>query len=491
MVKYELYDSIFEPICVINNDNEIIYYNHFFASFFKKSPRVLKKSPKLSSLFTGFDIEHFLEDIHDVKVGPEVEIFLDDQTFYHVVIKVIESENNEKVICFNDISIEKNLYTKYRFQIEELKQIHNQIIQADKLSTIGEITATISHEISNPLTIASGNIELISVLLAGEELKEQSIINESINDTRESIDRITKIVKGLKSFLHNKDSDKKFMSLEDIIEKSLTLLKLPIEQNQIELDFSPSTSSIVKVNPIEIEQVIINLITNAIHALTEAQTASPKIAITISSNDVCYLLTIKDNGPGIPKENQDKIFDSFFTTKEVGEGTGLGLSISSKIIDSYSGSLELIDSKSGCEFQITLPKMETTTFTDSELSTNHDFKKVLVIDNEPKILNLFTNFFAQGPITLIFASNAVEAKRILDGTDVDAIITDYDMPKVNGVEFAKDIIDLGIEVPTYIMSGIADRAKIEKNNEVKGFIEKPFNKEDILNMLGIKNEEQG
>ncbi|WP_412471722.1 ATP-binding protein [Halobacteriovorax sp. RT-1-4] len=490
MAKYELYDSIFEPICVINNDNEIVYYNHFFASFFKKSPRVLKKSPKLSTLFTGFDIEDFLEDMNDVKVGPEVEIFLEDQTFYHVIIKAIESDNNEKVICFNDISIEKNLYTKYRYQIEELKQIHNQIIQADKLSTIGEITATISHEISNPLTIASGNIELISVLLAGEELKENDIIHESISDTRESIDRITKIVKGLKSFLHNRESDKKFITLEDIINKSLTLLKLPLEQNQISLDFNVNTSSIVKVNPIEIEQVIINLVTNAIHALGEVNTKDPKISLSISSNDVCYIITVKDNGRGIPEENRGKIFDSFFTTKEVGEGTGLGLSISSKIIDSYSGSLELIDTKTGCEFQITLPKMETTTFTDSELSVNHSFQKVLIIDNEPKILNLFTNFFAKGPITLIFASSAIEAKRILEGTDVDAIITDYDMPNMNGVEFAKDIIKNGLNTPTFVMSGVADKSKFDNHKEIKGFIEKPFNREDILNMLGIKNEEQ-
>lgn len=486
--SYSLYDSIFEPICVINNKYEIVYYNHYFASFFKKSPRILKKTPLLQSLFTGVNIEEFVEGVSDVKIGPEVQIFLEDQSFYHVIIKAIQSDK-EIIVCFNDISIEKNLYTKYRYQIEELKEIHNQIIQADKLSTIGEITATISHEISNPLTIASGNLELIEALISNEEIQSKEIITNSIDDTRESINRITKIVKGLKSFLHNKDNEKKFISLEKIIFNSLSLLKVPLEQSGVTFTFDKSTSSIIKANPIEIEQVVINILTNAIHALVDADIESPHIDISIRRNDVCYMVNIIDNGPGIAQENRDQIFESFFTTKEVGEGTGLGLAISSKIIDSYSGSLKLIDTDKGCNFEITLPKMETTSFTDSELSINHNFQKILVIDNEPKILNLFTNYFKDGPINLIFASNAIEAKRILVGSHVDAIITDYDMPEENGVEFAKNLVELGNDIPTFIMSGVTDKEQIQQYKEIKGFIEKPFNKEDILKVLKLNNGE--
>ncbi len=488
MKDYSLYDSVFEPICVINDKYEITYYNHFFASFFKKSPRILKKGPTLQSLFTGFELGNFLEDAKDIKIGPEVEIFLDDQTFYHVIIKSIECEDGH-VICFNDISIEKNLYTKYRYQIEELKNIHNQIIQADKLSTIGEITATISHEISNPLTIASGNLELIDALLLNAQIEAKDIITASVEDTKDSINRITKIIKGLKGFLHNKDSEKKFVSLEKIITNSLSLLKVPLDQNGIKATFNPNTYSIICANPIEIEQVIINIVTNAIHALVDAQVANPTIDINLSANDVCYVLNIVDNGPGIAPENQERIFESFFTTKEVGEGTGLGLAISSKIIDSYSGVLRHIPETSGCHFEMTLPKMETTSFTDSELSVNHDYKKVLVIDNEPQILNLLASFFEYGPINLIFASSAEEAKRILTGTVVDAILSDFDMPETNGVEFAKEVLEDGYDIPTYIMSGVAAEKDITKHSEVKGFIAKPFTKEDILNTLGIKDGE--
>ncbi|AYF43569.1 MULTISPECIES: hybrid sensor histidine kinase/response regulator [Halobacteriovorax] len=488
MSNYNLYDSIFEPICVVNKSNEIVYYNHYFASFFKKSPRILKKGPKLRSLFTGFEIESFLYDIQGVKVGPEVEIYLDDQTFYHVIIKAIEA-NDEKIVCFNDISIEKNLYTKYRYQIEELKEIHNQIIQADKLSTIGEITATISHEISNPLTIASGNLELVDALISNENIESKDLITGSIHDTKDSIDRITKIIKGLKSFLHNKDSNKKFISVEKVVERSLSLLKVPLEQDGIKVEFDCKSSSIILANPIEMEQVIINLVTNAIHALVDAKVASPTITITITKDDVCHIINVIDNGPGINAENKDQIFESFFTTKEVGEGTGLGLAISSKIIDSYSGSLKLVDSDSGCNFEITLPKMETTSFTDSELSINLDFKRVLVIDNEPQILNLFAKYFKDGPVNLIFASDAIEAQRLLLGTNVDAIITDYDMPEKNGVEFAKELASQGDETPVFIMSGVAQKNLIAGYQEIKGFLEKPFEKEDILDLLGIKSEE--
>ena len=207
-MSFNYLDSLFEPVAIIDSNRSIIYYNHYFSTFFKASPRVIKKLNRIGELFTGFDLTDLIEksiSSKSIQISKEVEIKTQDNTEYHVVFKVVPHEENF-LVSINDITIEKSLYTKYRYQIDELKSVHNQIIQADKLTTIGEITASISHEVSNPLTIASGTIELLKALTEEGDLDSQSeMITSCINDVDEAFARINSIIKGMKDFLHNND----------------------------------------------------------------------------------------------------------------------------------------------------------------------------------------------------------------------------------------------------------------------------------------------
>jgi len=500
-MNFSYLDSVFEPIIILNKNKEIIYYNHYFSSFFKSSPRILKKIKCIGELFIGYEISGLLDkaiQTNGVQLSKEELITLPDQTEYHVVFKVVPQEDNI-MICLNDITIEKSLYTKYRYQIDELKSVHNQIIQADKLTTIGEITASISHEVSNPLTIASGTIELLKALTEEGSLDEQSeTISTCINDVDEAFARINSIIKGMKNFLHNNEenNDCEYISIEDSLDSSIKLLGPSLNQSNIEIKLQMPGDSIIFANNIKLEQVFVNLLKNSIDALKEVK--SPIIDISLESNGVCYDIHFKDNGEGIPENLKEKIFESFFTTKDVGEGTGLGLAISSKIIDSYQGTLETIDSKNGSHFKISLPKMEVTSFSNTALASGLDtesgFLTILVVDNEPKILNLIDKVVSDLGHQLICASSKDEALNTIQDFNVDLIITDFHMPNGNGDDLAKAIRDNQVSTPIFYLTSELDERKFNEDVEsfgISGLISKPFSSEDILEVISIvKGEEK-
>lgn len=486
-------DSIFEPIALVDESGKLTYYNHYFSSFFKASPRVLKKIKGINELFSGFDILDLLsksKESNSIQVSKEVLINLSDMSEYHVVFKIVPQDDQQYLICINDISIEKNLYTKYRYQIDELKSIHNQIIQADKLTTIGEITASISHEVSNPLTIASGTLELLKALTEEGDLDSQSeMINTCINDIDESFSRINSIIKGMKNFLHQNEEDHlEYIAIEDSLNSALNLLEGTIKQNNIKVTSPQSENSIVFANPTKLEQVFINLVKNSVDALSNQ--ADSEIEIKLNQTNVCYEIDFIDNGIGINDESKAKIFESFYTTKDVGEGTGLGLAISTKIIESYQGSIELVDSNKGAHFKITIPKMELTSVSNTTLAsgidTDSNFLSILVVDNEPKILNLLNNYISELGHQLICASNILEAQKTIDNYDVDLIITDFFMPQGNGDELAKAIRDKQIETPIYYLSAKIEDSKLKQDMakfNISGLIDKPFEKKDIEEVL--------
>ncbi len=505
-MNFEILDSLFEPIVIVNKDNEIVYYNHMFSTFTKSSPRIIKNKKYLREIIaTSFlsDMVELIFKTESATISKEELIdSLPDQEI-HVIIKgAFLSEQSLVMISFNDITIEKNLYQKYRYQIDELKEIHHQIVQADKLSTIGEITASISHEISNPLTIASGTLELIKALFESDDLNSQKeLLDSCLNDVIESFMRINNIIKGMKKFLHGNEDKKEYVAIEEIIENSTRLVNSQLKKSQVNLSVKNNTESnesIIYVNSLKMEQLFINLIKNSIDSINSTNGESDKsIQITLNETAMCYEILISDTGAGIPKEIQDKIFESFFTTKEVGEGTGLGLAIATKIIESYQGTLELLSPIAPTTFKITIPKMSTLSIASSTLNRDNDQEmnlNILVIDDEVKILNLFNESISSNNINVICASNPTEALNLIDDGRFNIIFIDYSMPEMNGDELAKKVRKLNYKGPIIYLTGKATDSKI-KNDISSGLFNdhllKPFNKEDITSIvkkweLGVK-----
>lgn len=504
MENFEYLDDLFEPVVVADQTNAILYFNSSFLTLFKTTPRAMKKTDDYKLYFANIvpDFPAFYDELQKSHqaISSELTFFLEG-SLCTIIIKGVKKESGHTILLFKDVTVEKQLNDKYRAQLEELKNTHAQIIQSDKLKVIGEMTANISHEINNPLTVAVGNAELISFALESSDLNTQrEQIKTFHHNIEHSLERIHKIISNMKEYLHKNEEKKEYCSAKDIIEKARSFVAPTVKGTDIEIVTNiEGTAPILLVNQVKIEQVLVNLINNAIDALMEKNVTSPKIQIDckVDPGGNFVYMTVSDNGPGITPENRDKIFNTFFTTKEIGKGTGLGLSISNRIIQSHQGKLELLDTKTGASFRITLPAIGIAGHMNGNwerlMSDGEKLTRVLVVDNEVNILNLCMNFLSESQYYFLGAASAEEAFKELERSEVDMIITDVKMPSMDGEAFIREIRKKKIEVPVLFMTSkdFVDKYKTVKNElGLKGVVIKPFTKEELVGAISSAMQEK-
>lgn len=233
-----------------------------------------------------------------------------------------------------------------------LKKAEAKLIYTSKLASLGEMSAGIAHEINNPLAIIDGTASNL-IKFANDPEK----LNSKVQTIKMSVVRISKIVSGLKKF---SGSGEKTVyanqSISSLLNDISTLVEIKSGRENVALKFETKTNAQIFCNSIEIEQVLINLISNAIDAVK----ALPEKWVNISTHDdsKSVVLRVTDSGAGIPAKVREKIFDPFFTTKPTGEGTGLGLSISKGILDEHKASISVLASSPNTCFEIRFHKVE-------------------------------------------------------------------------------------------------------------------------------------
>src|SRR5687768_8326856 len=237
----------------------------------------------------------------------------------------------------------------------ELREKQEQLVQAAKLATLGELTTGVAHELNNPLNnigLFVGNV--IDRVILGE-LETERVVAD-LEKAMEQVRKATEIITHLRTFGRSAPVSLERLDIDDVIERALSLMheQLRLRAIEVELDLSPD-ELVVLGNPIQLEQAFINLLTNARDALAEAKEKTVRIATELVDGDRIKI-NFADTGPGIPFGLEQRIFDPFFTTKEVGMGTGLGLSITYGIVKEHGGSIEVTSSPGeGACFEIELP----------------------------------------------------------------------------------------------------------------------------------------
>jgi two-component system NtrC family sensor kinase len=230
----------------------------------------------------------------------------------------------------------------------QLQATQLQLIQSEKLGAVGQLTAGIVHDVKNPLTVIKGMAELLE---EEEGLTEET--REELRVIRDSAVKANRIVSDLLTFARQSSPEMKTHDLRETIEASLRLTAYLTRKAHVQVESDlPEKPIYVTYDPQQIEQVFINMISNAVHAMSDRGT----LLVSMMQNDGMAAVSFKDDGTGIKPDNINRIFDPFFTTKPEGEGTGLGLSVSYGIITNHRGRIE-VESQlgEGSTFNILLP----------------------------------------------------------------------------------------------------------------------------------------
>ncbi len=378
-----------------------------------------------------------------------------------------------------------------RKEIEiEQRTLRTQLTQAQKLEAIGTMASGIAHDFNNILGAISGYTELAIM-----KSQENSEIVELLNQVLGAGKRAGDLVQQILTFSRKEKLHRQPVILADIVVESLKLLRATIPTN-IDLQAQVrAPESKIMADPTQIHQVVLNLCTNAHHAmeLQQAGILNVEVADTeLGGKEAAarnlaagsYVkLTVSDTGSGISPEHLERIFDPFFTTKDQGKGTGMGLSVVHGIVKSCEGGI-FAHSKmgEGSTFTLYFPKLSDAVPTTSSESTAPSMPqgnaRILFVDDEPTLVELGQLILTHLGYQVTAVSSSLEALEILQEQpeDFDLLITDQSMPKMTGCQLAKEAIAIRADLPIILCSGYGSLMTPEEAKilGIRQFIRKPY-----------------
>jgi len=396
------------------------------------------------------------------------------------------TENKEGII----------LYEGLMEDITERKALEEQLRQSHKMEAIGTLAGGIAHDFNNILGIILGNTEL-----AMDDVPEWNPARLNLKEVRTASLRAKDVVRQLLSFARKTELEKKPINITPIIKEALKLLRSSIPTSiEIRQDI-PKDIDTILADPTQINQVLINLCTNAAHAMPNGGVLEIKLenvklgeAATSNSPDLNpgrYLnLTVSDTGYGINPKDIDRIFDPYFTTKEVGRGTGMGLAVIHGIIKGHGASVSVQSQPGkGTTFSIFFPVVEADAIVETEtvnrLSTGSE--KILFVDDEESMIKMGQQILGRLGYKPEIRTNPVEALELFrsDPDLFDLVITDMTMPQMSGDTLAKEILNIRPDMPIILCTGFSEKVNEESAKEmgISAFVLKPIVMRDIAHTI--------
>ncbi len=384
-------------------------------------------------------------------------------------------------------------YDRLMEETREREQAQEQLRQAQKMEALGTLTGGIAHDFNNILAAIIGFTDVVR-----DHLPKGSLDARSLDRVMEAGLRGRDLIKRMLAFSRKTEQDKKPLQLYSLVKEIMKLLRASIPTTVgIKVDVK-SESSLVLADPVQVEQVLMNLCANAAYAMREK---GGMLDVELSDFSVgqsngnphamkpgpYVRLIVCDTGEGIPENVIDRIFDPFFTTKKLGEGTGLGLSAVHGIVEQHDGYVTVTSEPGkGSTFSVYLPKIAeelslAETVDEEAVPTGHE--RILFIDDEEMLVEMGQDLLEGLGYQVTATTGSLDALALFraDPSRFDLVITDQTMPNLTGVELAKAVIALKPDMPVILCTGFSHLvdADTAKASGIRAFAMKPLTKSEI------------
>lgn len=387
-------------------------------------------------------------------------------------------------------------YDRLVDETNKREKLEGQLRQSEKMQAIGTLSGGIAHDFNNMLAVILGNAEL-----ALEDIDDTTARGASTKNSIEQIIKASKrsrdLVRQILLFSRKTDIQRKVVNLSVVLQETISLLRGSIPNSiDVKVDTSLDRDTIIG-DPSQIQQVLMNLASNAVHAMQEdggALTISLSTAhlkageLTPELQPGRYVkLTVSDTGKGMSRELCERIFDPFFTTKKQGEGTGMGLSVVFGIVKSHEGAITVTSKEGeGSSFNVFLPIFEKQPAEEErykEDSLPGGNERILLVDDEVSILEMAAKHLENLGYQVTTAMGGAEALEMFsqEPERFDLLITDYVMPKMTGANLAERILERKRDLPVILFTGYGDAISLEllKQAGINEVLLKPVVKKEL------------
>ncbi len=492
-------ESTADGILVVDTDQNITQFNQQFVDMWRIPDEMVGAScdgPLVAYVMEQLnDPEAFRRKVEELYVDPAAESFdilefKDGRVFERLSRpQIVDGETRGRVWSFRDIT--------QRIQAEQARRrVELELFQAQKLESLGTMAGGIAHDFNNILT---GIINFCS--LAQRECNDQMPqVTKYLDHVLHGSNRAKDLVQQILLFSRAEKTERTPLACHSVVENALVLVRSTLPVNvTLQAQINSNTPNIL-ANATQVHQVVTNICINSAQAFGD----SPGIItldlnrIDVSASEAAQLhgieagshicLKISDNGPGIEPEVMDRIFEPFFTTKPVGEGTGLGLSVVRSIVRSHNGSITVESQPgSGTTFRILFPVHElppSEVPTDKVAAARAHRQRVLLVDDEQLILESVQLLLEHEGFAVTIAHHprhAIDLAAAAAAT-FDVLITDYQMPGMNGLELAQKLRECQPDLPVILTCGFTTNVDQQKLAETKisQVLNKPFEMEDLV-----------
>ena len=408
-------------------------------------------------------------------------------------------EGGKRIVCEGEVAFaEWQQGMAFQVNVRELgerRRLEEQIQRAEKLSALGRLVAGVAHELNNPLAIIMGNAQ---VLAAGTSLDEAQ--KESLGRILRQSERASLIIRDLLAYSRPSEPNKAPMDLNRVVRDVLEWRRQNYEAAQVSVRARLSESlPPTKADRVQVEQIMINLINNAVDALRD-RPLPREVEVATEETANFLRVSVRDNGPGMTPEIRDRIFNPFFTTKPIGRGTGLGLSICNTYIQEHHGKM-WVESQpgQGATFFFDLPLLDCKgeALVEPEAlaadavapaaAVAPTGQRLLIVDDEPDIAQLLEMILAGAGYEIQTAGNGTDALRVLGDEDFDAVLSDIMMPELDGQELYHRIREIKPDLAKRMIFVTGDTLNSTTRDFLNAtgnlFLSKPFKVDDVIHRV--------